>query len=290
VCGTFEWLFEAGPAPGIPSAVGPCYLPGHRPLFTDTADRFNMLNSQTKKRWLLPTLLLLGGFLMLGVDVPVARICAGEGSGSEATFHIPGDIRKGLDLSEVFGHGLGVALVGLALFALDREGRRYLPRILVCSLGGGMGANLVKTLIVSRTRPNSFDLSGGVMSSFNGPFPIVTNDHFATAWGQIIAGNISAGFDSIDLALDSALYSCPSAHTATAAGLAVALTWRYPHARWFFIFLTALVALQRIVASAHFVSDTFWGAATGCLVAQLVLHGRWSSRIFSRIEKPAGTA
>ena len=70
----------------------------------------------------------------------------------------------------------------------------------------------------------------------------------------------------------SGLQSFPSAHTATAAGLAAALIWLYPQGRLLFTLLAVLVGCQRIVSGAHFPSDVLVGAAAGCLVATFFLH------------------
>ncbi len=73
------------------------------------------------------------------------------------------------------------------------------------------------------------------------------------------------------LGVGSAGQSFPSAHTATAAGLAAALTWLYPQGRLLFPLLAILVGCQRIVCGAHYLSDVCIGAAAGCLVAQFFL-------------------
>ena len=56
----------------------------------------------------------------------------------------------------------------------------------------------------------------------------------------------------------------PSAHAATAVGLAIALGVLYPRGRWLFIAFAFLAGLQRIEAQAHFASDVLAGAAVAC--------------------------
>jgi membrane-associated phospholipid phosphatase len=49
------------------------------------------------------------------------------------------------------------------------------------------------------------------------------------------------------------------------------LSWLYPNGRRLFPLVAALVACQRIEASAHFLSDVLCGAAIGYLVATALL-------------------
>jgi len=56
-----------------------------------------------------------------------------------------------------------------------------------------------------------------------------------------------------------------------AAGLATALCWKYPHGIPVFALLAALAAAQRVVSSAHYPSDTAFGAAVGVAVAAACL-------------------
>src|SRR5262249_41043197 len=130
-----------------------------------------------------------------------------------------------------------------------------MPRLVACALGAGLSADLVK-LLVARVRPHHQELATSVFETFRGFLP-----------------GIGAG---------SAMPSCPSAHTATAAGVALALATRFPAARGLFASLAALVALQRVEAGAHYLSDVCWGAALGSAVALVVFHpallGAWFDR------------
>ena len=82
--------------------------------------------------------------------------------------------------------------------------------------------------------------------------------------------------------LGSASQSFPSAHTATAVGLAISLAYVYPAARWLFCVLPLLVAYQRMDSGAHFLSDVLCGAAVGCIVAVVTLRARWLDEQYSR--------
>jgi membrane-associated phospholipid phosphatase len=189
------------------------------------------------------------------LDMPLLKFVRSGG--------LPGDLRKLLDLSEIFGHGLGIALICLTICVLDRARRRCLPRLLACAIGAGLLADLVK-LTIARTRPRVFDLPT-VWESFRGAFPSLTID-WHTMW-------------------DSNLQSFPSGHTAAAVGLAIGMSYLYPHGRWLFTFFAVLAAMQRISSSAHFLSDTLGGAAVGCLASLLCLSPRLLGGWFDRIER-----
>ncbi len=60
----------------------------------------------------------------------------------------------------------------------------------------------------------------------------------------------------------------PSSHAAVAFGGAAMLAILFPRARWVGYVLAAGCALTRILAGAHFVSDTVLGAGVGWLTAQ----------------------
>jgi membrane-associated phospholipid phosphatase len=187
----------------------------------------------------LPVVLLLAAVAALAVDVPIARAFR-DWNLSPAIHSYLGLF----DRFEVFGHGMGVAVLLIALHQLDPKHRWAIPRLIACAAGAGMAANLVK-LLIFRTRPHGCSLDCNVWSTFGQWF---------SALG---VGNVGQSF--------------PSAHTATAVGFAAGLTWLYPQGRLLFCTLTILVGCQRIVCGAHYLSDVLIGAAVGCLVAQFVL-------------------
>lgn len=187
----------------------------------------------------------------LVIDLPLARWWAAA--------HLPGELRRLIGYSEGFGHGLGVAVVLVLIWQLAPAERRRLPRIAAIALGAGAAANLIK-LLVERTRPRAFDLSAG--------------------WGwDAFVGWLPGG------SAGSSGQAFPSAHTATAVGLAIVLGWALPKARWTFALLALLVACQRMQAAAHFASDVLAGAAVGCLVAALCLARHGLGPVFDRWEK-----
>jgi membrane-associated phospholipid phosphatase len=189
---------------------------------------------------ILPGVLLLAAAGALAVDVPIAR--------AFRDWNLSPPIHSYLALVnrfEVFGHGLGVAVLLIAVYVLDPGRRWAIPRLIACAAGAGLAANLIKMLIF-RTRPYGAALDGPVWATFGQWFSAVS------------VGSVGQSF--------------PSAHTATAIGFAAGLTWLYPRGRFLFYTLAVLVGCQRIVCGAHYLSDVLIGAAAGCLVALFVLH------------------
>jgi membrane-associated phospholipid phosphatase len=191
------------------------------------------------------------------VDIPVARLSV-ENRAS-------GDIRKLLNISEVFAHGFGVALILITVAVLDPSRRRQLPRVCACAFGAGIVAQLAKHGL-PRTRPNVFDFTGDVWSTFSATSSSLGGD----AGRMMVRG----------------LQSFPSGHTATAVGLAFGLGWLYPRGRWLFFAFAALAAFQRIESSAHYVSDTLAGAAIACVMVGLCFDARVFGTAFGRLEAP----
>jgi len=194
--------------------------------------------STTPSLWRpLPFALLLAVLLSFAIDLPVA---ARAKQGNQ-----PRWISELLENAEPFGHGIGTTLIVIGVFILDPRRRRFLGPLLAGSLGAGLLASAAK-LILIRSRPRSIEV-----------FPTTVWSTFGGLWSGS-AGNGAQSF--------------PSAHTATAVGLAVMLSAFYPRGRWYFTGMAILVGLQRIQCSAHFPSDVFagaivgWCVATGCLI------------------------
>jgi membrane-associated phospholipid phosphatase len=196
----------------------------------------------------------------LFVDLPIARWVL--------TDPLPGDIRRLVHFSEVFAHGLGVAVIVITVFVLDARNRWQIPRLLASAYLPGMMANSCK-LLMARVRPGQFDLNLSISDSFVGWLPTVHG----------VPTGIDYGY---------AVQSLPSGHTATTVGLAVGLSRIYPQGRWLFAVLAMLAAFQRIYSSAHYLSDTLVGAAIGLFGAALVadprLLGRWLDRLEGRLQ------
>ena len=178
-------------------------------------------------QWALPFELVLASVLAMSIDIRIASLFKTG---------VPHSLGEFLEICETFGHGYGVALILIAVIVLDPQKWKSLPWLISGSLGSGMMANLLK-LSIHRFRPRDFDLTN------------------ATVWDTFRVGD--GDFKRMQ--------SMPSAHTATAVGLAIVLSAIYPRGRWYFTALAVLVGLQRIATSAHFPSDVFAGAAVGCL-------------------------
>ena len=170
-------------------------------------------------------------------------------------FH--GDIRGIIGRGEWFGHGYGILMVMLMIYALDRANRYRIPRVAACAFLPGLAVVLVK-VVVNRTRPRSFDFSNTIDQTFTGL-------NFFTK-------------------MSSAYQSFPSGHTATAVGLAVVLSRLYPHGRNLFAFFAVWVALQRMFFESHFLSDTICGALLGYFIAKAFLPRGPLSWGFDKIE------
>lgn len=210
----------------------------------------------SRRYYILAGMLAALAVLALAIDVPLA-----------AWFYTPNQPRefKLFSLAEVFAHGLGVACILLTVYVLDHANRRRVLRLAVCAFGSGLLSNVIK-LSVGRYRPRAIDWSNihGVWETYVSWLPCVTQ-----GWVQFKNNDIQ---------------SLPSSHTATATGLALALTWLYPQGRWLFAGFVVLASLQRLQAGAHFASDTLAGAAIGCLFAGWCLAPRGLDRWFARFE------
>lgn len=197
----------------------------------------------------LPAVLIVLGILALPLDMPLARKLVRD----DALLFLD----KALEAVEPFGHAVAVVLLIGGIFVCDVNRRRALPRVLLSALGAGIAADILK-LMVSRVRPYDYDLAGGVLDSFRGLLPG-------------LLGPRAGG-------------SFPSAHVATATGLAMALCTLFPRGRWWFAMVTGLVALQRVETGAHFLSDACWGAAVGYTFSLLIFRPGAISAWFDRWE------
>ena len=207
-----------------------------------------------RRLYLLAAIFAVLAVPALAVDVRLAAWFREHG--------LPGDLAKLISLSEVIGHGLGVACIALTVYVLDRTNRRRTLRLLVCAFGAGLLSNLIK-INLARHRPRTMEFQS-VWDTFAGWCPWATQ-----GWQEIKNHDIQ---------------SFPSSHVATAVGLAVGLSWLYPQGRWLFAFFVVLAAVQRWQCDAHFASDTLAAAALGCLVAGFCLAPRGLATWFDRWE------
>jgi membrane-associated phospholipid phosphatase len=200
------------------------------------------------RRWFICLVLVcLGGFSFT-LDVPISRIMVGQDwpqpwQGWRET------IDRSLAAFEPFGQPAAVISVSLAVLLCGGPRRGLAFRIAAGALGAGLCADVLKTL-VARVRPREFNFQGTVTDTFHSFFP-------GAAGG-------------------SQIQSWPSAHTATAVGFCLALSTVFPRGRWLFVSLAVLVAVQRIEAGAHYLSDTVFATA--------VAYGVWIL-VFGRMRR-----
>jgi membrane-associated phospholipid phosphatase len=193
--------------------------------------------AKTRRAMLVTGLLFAISVAAFLVDHPLARWTLHP--------HYPAAIRKLYQLSEPFGHGIGVIVIGVLIFQVDVLRRWSVPRVLLISLGSGVLADIVK-LIIARVRPRHLDLFSPNVADFSGFLPILG------------AGHTTQSF--------------PSGHAAVAVGFGIALSWLYPRGRWIFAALAVLACWQRLDEGAHSLSDLLFGAALASLVGTLCLY------------------
>ncbi|WP_425614671.1 phosphatase PAP2 family protein [Anatilimnocola sp. NA78] len=200
--------------------------------------------------------LMFGAFF---VDVPLSNWMRHE--------HRPikGDLLRLIMLGEVFGYGLSVLMIVITAGVLDVRGWRVTPRLLIGGFGCGLFADVCKVLIVARWRPSAEFRPENFQESFATWLPLFFQSRLPGPWKHV-------------------LMSFPSGHSATATGLALALSILYPRGTWWFLLLAALAMIQRVVSSAHYLSDTLAGAAVACFFTAVLLHWRWLERRFRRWE------
>lgn len=203
---------------------------------------------------------VIAGALCFLIDLPVAQWCK--------TSPLPRELKRLLDLAEIFAHSTGVIALLVALAVLDPArvwawrspslpggsadivGRAPFLRLIGATFAGGIVTDLIKAT-VTRVRPRAMDLALADSA-------IDTFDRAATSLPHPGHGD---------------LMSFPSGHAAVAAGFATMLAWRYPHGTSVFAIFAGLAAAQRVFASAHYPSDVFFGTALGVAGAALLLGG-----------------
>ncbi|MCA9070417.1 MAG: phosphatase PAP2 family protein [Planctomycetaceae bacterium] len=182
-----------------------------------------------------PIILFCLAWLLAPYDVLISWHCYKVHAGKETA------LKNLLNQTEPFGHGVGVVLAGAVIFSMEDKQRKTGFSLLTSGIGAGLLADLMK-LFVARCRPRDFDFA-----SFSG---MGTFLEWLPGFGQ---GSCSQSF--------------PSAHSATAMGMAIMLSTIYPRGRWLFAFLAWLVMGHRLHLGAHYLSDILVGAGIGWLFA-----------------------
>ncbi len=166
--------------------------------------------------------------------------------------NLPGDIRKAVQLSEAFAHGISVTFILTAVLLATRGVQQRMVWIAVLTtLLSGVTANVLKGSFV-RIRPHSVGKIVVEGAGTDGGIARRTETVAASFW-------------------DSRQRSFPSGHAATAWGLAIGLSLAFPRATIIFCMLAVLACLQRIVSGAHFASDVFAGTAIACFCSWVLL-------------------
>jgi membrane-associated phospholipid phosphatase len=206
------------------------------------------------RRWQWWHLALLGLIVLVALapcDVSVARLCYSH--------PVARPVVRILEIIAYFAsNGVGVLVILIALVVIGCSKLSCVPQLISASLGAGLMADIVK-LCVCRGRPLSIDLSAATFSStFHGFLPL--------------------------LSVGSRGQSFPSGHAATAAGLAISLSLRFPRGRWLFLLVAATAAVSRVIVHAHFPTDVAAGAMLGGTWAVACYQGFLGS-VFLRIER-----
>lgn len=191
------------------------------------------------------------GLAATAVDVPVST--------SLRQWHLPGDLAKAIDLSEVFGHSLGAAAILLSVFLLAPQRRPAVWVAIVIALTSGLAANGLKSCFV-RLRPHSVDR---IRVAEPGEYTFTPG----------VAGpRLPDGRELVPVKFsDSRQRSFPSGHAATAWGLALGLSIVFPRGVLLFACFASLASLQRITSGAHFPTDVLTGAAIAFTLTSLLL-------------------
>lgn len=190
----------------------------------------------------------------ISVDEAVSSLLRG--------WDLPGDLAKAIDLSEVFGHGMGALAILLSVWWLAPTRRSVVWLAMVITLVSGVASNGMKSFFV-RVRPHA-----------TGSIQIVDPTTVAPP-SKTSLGQSPQALDSVEQVpisvWDSRQRSFPSGHAATAWGLAIGLSLVFPRGIVLFACFATLASLQRLTSGAHFPTDILAGAAIAFVVATALL-------------------
>ena len=202
----------------------------------------------------LPAVVLMGLTLVAAVmlDAGMSRWFAQH--------RVHGEMSNLLEAAEHFGTPFGQLMILLTILIASGWRDLRVLRVFLCATAAGMSANVIK-LMVARARPRDLNLVDSdftLAPGFDGMFPF------------------GAG--------GSAMQSFPSAHTASAFGFAVVMSWAWPAARIPFFVIASLTGIQRICSTAHYPSDVIFGAALGWMVGTAFISWRPLCNYFGKLE------
>jgi len=190
---------------------------------------------------------------IVGLDVPLFQWFR--------TVELPGDVGKAIMLSEAFAHGLSVAMLLVILGVIDPDARRRVGVVAVCAFGSGALASLMKRCVPRLRPPYSQESMNSGLDSFPS----------ASWWFVGAPEQMPSGLVELVAREPDALHSFPSAHAATAVGLAWGLTWYFRRGGGLFFLLATLAAVQRFVCAAHWPSDILAGGMLASVLSIVVL-------------------
>jgi len=174
---------------------------------------------------------------------------------------LAGDLRKAINLSEVFGHSVGAVGVLLAVYCVAVDRRRAIWGAILLTAAAGITANLCKG-IIPRVRPHSVDaFTIQPPPSELQPETQPETQLETQAEAQSAAAGATGALPPPPRFWDSRQRSFPSGHAATAWGLAIGLSCVFPRGSGLFVVFASLASLQRVYSGAHYPSDVYAGAA-----------------------------
>ncbi len=234
----------------------------------------------TRARWARPLLIAVpAGLLVMPLDGPLTALARAL-TNRDNLVHLGGDVVRVLDTLQEYGGLASLVLVAAVIWLLDPGNRRRLADLAVAAALSGVLVPIIK-MLVGRPRPRPAMAEIYSPGSFLGPFgsaPLGPDIGVRHAW-EFWSPGISN------------LQSMPSAHTASAAVLSVFLFTLYPRLKPLVITMVIVVALCRVLFTAHWASDVIIGAGVGVAIAQVVMargsaRGGWGCRLLDARHPP----
>lgn len=233
---------------------------GGTPLLATAQGHYSTAWKRCRQLSLLAACCAVSAIALAATDADTAVSSAMRQLEIPGGLRIPGDLAKAIDLSEVFGHGMGVAAILVSVMLLVTPAKRPAVWVaVIITLASGLASNGMKSLFV-RVRPHSVGL-------------IRVVDGLATTGSNPQLGSpLSAEQELVPVSIwDSRQRSFPSGHAATAWGLAIGLSFVFPRGVGLFACFATLASLQRITSGAHFPTDVLAGATIAFVLSACLL-------------------